>query len=391
MRTGSEEKAIDRSVGTSAASGLRRALTFFVLVVAIGLAAGTSVARAATVMVSTPAQLQAAVASAAAGDTIVLASGAYAINAPLEITVANLTITGPTTGTAGASISGSLLPSTSPNIVNIDVGASVHIVNLTLQNDPTGGDAIDVLGTLTLTNSTLQTNNSTAILSAPNSTSTITNSTFFGNDSNSGSAIDVGGTVHLLNDTIDANAQAGPGTFGIFFETAGSVTATNTLIVNNNQFGGSDCGGGTLSSPVATIDTDGTCGASSTTTVANAGLATATSLLNGGTTPTVQELAGAPSIDTGTNTGCPATDQRGLPRAASAADPCDIGAYETQPTTTKNSPTIATTLSATSIAAGGSAHDSATLTGATATAGGTVTYTAYSDSACTMNAQALSL
>ncbi|ASN51130.1 hypothetical protein [Sinomonas sp. R1AF57] len=52
------------------------------------------------------------------------------------------------------------------------------------------------------------------------------------------------------------------------------------------------------------------------------------------------------------------------------------------------SPTIATTLSATSVAVGTAVHDSAALTGATATAGGTVTYTVYSDSACAKNAQA---
>ena len=48
-----------------------------------------------------------------------------------------------------------------------------------------------------------------------------------------------------------------------------------------------------------------------------------------------------------------------------------------------NAPTIATVLSATSAAIGEAVHDSATLTGATANAGGTVTYTVYSDDQCT--------
>ena len=47
-----------------------------------------------------------------------------------------------------------------------------------------------------------------------------------------------------------------------------------------------------------------------------------------------------------------------------------------------NSPTIKTTLSATSIVAGGQVHDSAALTGATATAGGTVTYRVYTNNTC---------
>ncbi len=46
-------------------------------------------------------------------------------------------------------------------------------------------------------------------------------------------------------------------------------------------------------------------------------------------------------------------------------------------------PTISTTLSSSSITVGGTVHDSATLTGATANAGGTVTYTVYSDATCT--------
>jgi hypothetical protein len=54
---------------------------------------------------------------------------------------------------------------------------------------------------------------------------------------------------------------------------------------------------------------------------------------------------------------------------------------------TNVSPTITTTLSASTVTIGIPVHDSATLTGATADAGGTVTYTAYTDSSCTQNAQ----
>jgi hypothetical protein len=53
----------------------------------------------------------------------------------------------------------------------------------------------------------------------------------------------------------------------------------------------------------------------------------------------------------------------------------------------KTNPMIATTLSATSVNIGGSVHDSATLAGATADAGGTVTYSVYTDNACTLGKQ----
>jgi hypothetical protein len=53
----------------------------------------------------------------------------------------------------------------------------------------------------------------------------------------------------------------------------------------------------------------------------------------------------------------------------------------------KSSPSITTTLSATNVDIGATVHDSATLTGATGDAGGTVTYTVYSNDTCTANPQ----
>jgi hypothetical protein len=53
----------------------------------------------------------------------------------------------------------------------------------------------------------------------------------------------------------------------------------------------------------------------------------------------------------------------------------------------KADPTIATKLSESIGTVGDSVHDSATLSGATATAGGTVTYTVYTDSSCTIGAR----
>jgi len=53
----------------------------------------------------------------------------------------------------------------------------------------------------------------------------------------------------------------------------------------------------------------------------------------------------------------------------------------------RTDPTIATVLSATSVGVGSTVHDSSTLTGATPDAGGTVTYTVYTNDNCTLNAQ----
>ena len=51
----------------------------------------------------------------------------------------------------------------------------------------------------------------------------------------------------------------------------------------------------------------------------------------------------------------------------------------------KKAPTLKLSLSAHSVTVGGSAYASATLGKATSTAGGTVTYTVYSDSGCSSN------
>jgi len=47
---------------------------------------------------------------------------------------------------------------------------------------------------------------------------------------------------------------------------------------------------------------------------------------NGGPTPTHALLLGSPAFGAGTNTGCPATDQRGIVRPQGIL--CDIGAFE---------------------------------------------------------------
>jgi uncharacterized repeat protein (TIGR01451 family) len=63
-------------------------------------------------------------------------------------------------------------------------------------------------------------------------------------------------------------------------------------------------------------------------------------------------------------------------------DPATSACTDEQLVIAPNSPTIATTLSASGGNDGTKVHDSAKLTGATADAGGTVTYSVYSDSGC---------
>lgn len=64
-----------------------------------------------------------------------------------------------------------------------------------------------------------------------------------------------------------------------------------------------------------------------------------------------------------------------------ATSPC-----ASEPVLIKTNPTVTTTLSATTVNIGDPVHDSATLNGTTADATGTVTYTVYTDNACTVKA-----
>jgi TadE-like protein len=75
-----------------------------------------------------------------------------------------------------------------------------------------------------------------------------------------------------------------------------------------------------------------------------------------------------------------------IPISASAAFPIRNGVIAGVPVGA-GSPSIATVLSTPTGTIGVSVHDTATLSGATPNAGGTVTYTVYSDSACTANAR----
>jgi CSLREA domain-containing protein len=153
--------------------------------------------------------------------------------------------------------------------------------------------------------------------------STLTNVTFTGNaapnvdpansTSGKGGAIWNAGSMTLINVTIANNTAAvsGGGIGGI------APTLTNTIVANNSpdncsvvitagsnnlQFPGTSCGG--------------------TITTADPLLGP----LTGGVYPL---LAGSPAIDTGTNTGCPPTDELGTARPQGAA--CDIGAFEFVP------------------------------------------------------------
>jgi hypothetical protein len=200
---------------------------------------------------------------------------------------------------------------------------------------------------------------------------TVTNSTFTDNtDSPSGGGTDAGGgaifydggTGMFTNDTIDSNSTDGTGGNIFSFSTA---TFKNTIIASGSAPSNSNCAptmAGSFASGGHNIEdsTPSQCafGAAGDKVGVNPLLGPLQS--NGGATHTQELLAGSPAIDAGDNSGCPATDQRGLARPQGPA--CDIGAVEVEPPTASTGP--ASGVGVTSATVGGSAANPNTVIGA---------------------------
>ena len=202
-----------------------------------------------------------------------------------------------------------------------------------------------------------------AIATLGNGSVTLTNDTLEGNSvggpigATAPGAGSLGGGVYtalttsLLNDTLDANAAIGKGGVGGNIYAGLGATLKNSIVAGGSAVSGPNCGGAVTSLghniENATPSQCGLSGALSDLIGVNPLIGPLQ--LNGGPTQTQALLPGSPAIDAGDNSGCPATDERGVLRPFGPA--CDIGAYE-------RAAPAASTGSATSIGTTG-----ATLTG----------------------------
>jgi RHS repeat-associated protein len=166
---------------------------------------------------------------------------------------------------------------------------------------------------------------------------TMTNTTLSGNsaDDNGGGLYNTNGATSWLinvtasNNTADGNAD-GTGDGGGLHRSTGTLNIKNTLSAGNADNSAStkhpDCSGTVTSQGYNLIQSTTGCTISGNTTGNITGQSANLGPLqnNGGPTLTHALLSGSPAINAGTNTGCPATDQRGYARDAA----CDIGAYE---------------------------------------------------------------
>lgn len=212
--------------------------------------------------------------------------------------------------------------------------------------------------TMTVTNSTFSRNLADAAGAIFNvGKLTITNSTFGGSvlefqgnisgSSPGGAIFNGGGALAIINSTFSGNIAGHTLDGGAINNDIGTVTLTNTIVVNsiNTSSPPSSIGNcsGTITDGGFNIDDDGSCVSASTSQTTNPQLDPAGLKDNGGPTQTIALCTGAgtptgctvisPAIDA-VQTGCPppSTDQRGVSRPQDGNNDgtalCDIGAFE---------------------------------------------------------------
>jgi CSLREA domain-containing protein len=151
----------------------------------------------------------------------------------------------------------------------------------------------------------------------------ISNSTISGNTApDGGGALLNSDTMTLSYVTVASNSFA--------IVNSSTVTATGTIIANSTE--GQNCFGNRFQEPQGfNLDSGTSCRLSQPTDLTNTDPMLARLADNGGPTETQALKAGSPAIDRGGTSanGCPATDQRGVPRPQGPA--CDIGAFEFVP------------------------------------------------------------
>ncbi len=165
-----------------------------------------------------------------------------------------------------------------------------------------------------------------------------------------GGGIYVHGNANIVNSTLYANSAANAG--GIQLSNSSSLTLTNDTIIRNtatNPVNYGNLNGGSALTPMTLVNTivaDGSpknCGGLVTSLGHNLSsdasclltgindLTNTNPLLgpfanNGGPTYSFMPTASSPAVNAGSNTYCPADDQRGVARPIGSA--CDIGAIE---------------------------------------------------------------
>ncbi len=270
-------------------------------------------------------------------DTLTVPAGTYTLT--IAGTGEDAAATGDLDITDGIIINGNAAGATIIDANSIDrvfeiFGASATFTNLTVTGgNVTGsgaGISIDPTGSLTLSNSTVSGNTTTADgggIHTSGTAANLTNVTLSGNTANRGGGLDCAGTCTLTNVTVTANTAATAGD-GVRHTGGSTTTFLNTIVANNLSGGVTECSGSAaqLASSGNNLSSDASCDFTAGGDQQNTDPLLGPLQDNGGPTFTHDLLVGSTAIEGGTNTGCPATDQRGTARPESVL--CDIGAVE---------------------------------------------------------------
>jgi hypothetical protein len=235
---------------------------------------------------------------------------------------------------------------------------------------PEGGGISLVKSTATLTRTTVSGNAASVSFEGSigegggifdfESTLTLVNSTVTGNSA-AGTVSSEGGGVEVLeapftsiNATIAGNVASGPGGTGgnVVVRSKATFGPLNTIVAGGTAATKANCvieAGSATSSQGHNLDSLAECGFTAAGDLSNTNPLLSALGDNSGLTQTMALSAASPGVNSGSNAGCPATDQRGVLRPAGSA--CDIGAFELA------------TPAATSGAASGVTQTTATLNG----------------------------
>ncbi|CAG4910146.1 unnamed protein product, partial [Acidithrix sp. C25] len=318
-------------------------------------------------------------------------------NLTATLTATNDTISGNSSGDFGGGIYNSgTLTATNDTIsgntaISGNGGGIYNSGTLTATNDtisgnaaPNGGGIFNISGTLTATNDTISGNKATngdggGIFNNSNLTATLTatNDTISGNTATSGGGIFNSSNLTATNDTISGNtAGQGAGIFnnrgtltatndtisgntaiygngGGIYNGGGTLTLAASIIADQNSGGNCTVNGGTITDAGYNLDSDGTCGLTSSKHSLSSTTITLPTLITVGSTQVIPIAPLSPAFDvipstsllcTGGNSvvlvtgqpgiNIPSTDQVGNPRivtdGTTSASYCSIGSYQDQ-------------------------------------------------------------